>query len=1063
MAVKKTQMYRRNLDGTETNLNPLTESQYVLMENGQTVQEVLSDRDSDKYTPVITNSSSTFKVGQGDNVDLSSSMKEGAYDSCVLKGKTLVNCIQEPSSQDVVLPYEFADGQYVTINDTKESGALGVELKGQTLVNLQQKGSYWNINGTEDNPNSNASYRSDEGFPLSKLKPNTKYLVKFSRDISAKYGSFFFVQGTQTTWAMQSGGWGIVTTKSELTSSTTGIHVYPRENNGVTAESLQDVHPMIIEYQEGMENWDIPYFEGMTSCKMPILHTVGKNLFDLSRMKETGSGTGHTINLSNNSLTTSDNNAYVTGKGYIITGLKKNTPYRLTVTNDSSSEGTANFNVCSRDGSVWYEQRLYDIPIGSTQSRIIYTDTGSLKVSANAHTPVGCTVTLKDIQIEEVASENVPSTSYEPYKSSILSLPEEVVLRSLPNGVCDTFNTRTGEYVQRIGEHICKGDPSEVWKRSSNSNSKTLTSHFNLTSVPNPKSISSHCNALPYADRPLVEVETESYKISGQIWLNVLKTKLETDSNDGLKKYLKTLYDQGNPITIQYELATPIVTKINLSSTLKSWNTTTHIYSEIPENTLYPILSHSNPSYPVILKPSTRYSIVANSYSNSHTNSAINFNLGGATTSTTVGKRVTTITTPSTLSNELLTMSGRGNKLNHVMVIEGDVVGDEPYFEGICDCKSPILSNVGKNLFTTNNMRTGNIAGNGSSIEGNDISGNWQVTDYIPVKPLIKYYHSTSLYKFEKVSFYDINKKIIYGTGVNNFKTGVISTPHQCAYARYVVMKDSSTNNSLSLEELVSNNDIVVTQGGSNIAYEPYKSNTTTFDQKDGKTIVLRSLPNGVCDTLNVETGEYIQRIKEITFDGSSDESWGLNTVWSSGDYCAFWEENTKDKLSTGYAICDKMPTKKDSELINDGVAISNGWRYMYQNMYIFIEKNKLSSTDTNGLRQYLSQNPITVQYELENSIIKTIDLSGFPFAYENGHVILSSGSIEQSLTPTVEYSLSANKTGQINSNTKRVSAHQKQLDDFEAMMLTQMVQSAYDKAILQFDYEMQMMSLGGE
>ena len=75
----------------------------------------------------------------------------------------------------------------------------------------------------------------------------------------------------------------------------------------------------------------------------------------------------------------------------------------------------------------------------------------------------------------------------------------------------------------------------------------------------------------------------------------------------------------------------------------------------------------------------------------------------------------------------------------------------------------------------------------------------------------------------------------------------------------------------------------------------------------------------------------------------------------------------------------------------------------------------------------------------------------------------LSSGHSGQSLTPKVEYSLSANKTGQIDNNTKRVSAHQKQLDDFEAMMLTSMVQSAYDKAILQFDYEMQMMSLGGE
>ena len=35
----------------------------------------------------------------------------------------------------------------------------------------------------------------------------------------------------------------------------------------------------IMEYQEGMENWDIPYFEGMKSVQMPVLKTIGKNLY----------------------------------------------------------------------------------------------------------------------------------------------------------------------------------------------------------------------------------------------------------------------------------------------------------------------------------------------------------------------------------------------------------------------------------------------------------------------------------------------------------------------------------------------------------------------------------------------------------------------------------------------------------------------------------------------------------------------------------------------------------------------------------------------------------------
>ena len=100
--------------------SPITKASNVLFENGQTAQDILNDRQDAMISPVIENSSSMFKVGQGDNVDYSSNVVNGAYESMVLKGKTMVNCIQEPSSQDVVLPYEFEDGQYVTINDTKE-------------------------------------------------------------------------------------------------------------------------------------------------------------------------------------------------------------------------------------------------------------------------------------------------------------------------------------------------------------------------------------------------------------------------------------------------------------------------------------------------------------------------------------------------------------------------------------------------------------------------------------------------------------------------------------------------------------------------------------------------------------------------------------------------------------------------------------------------------------------------------------------------------------------------------------------------------------------------------
>ena len=114
-------------------LHPQTKASIVGHEHSN-VEAALNNEN--RTSSAIIQSSAMSSAGLGDDVDLSFCVEDGFYESAKLYGKSMVNCIQEPSSKDVVLPYEFAGGQYVTINDTKESGALGVELKGQTLVNL---------------------------------------------------------------------------------------------------------------------------------------------------------------------------------------------------------------------------------------------------------------------------------------------------------------------------------------------------------------------------------------------------------------------------------------------------------------------------------------------------------------------------------------------------------------------------------------------------------------------------------------------------------------------------------------------------------------------------------------------------------------------------------------------------------------------------------------------------------------------------------------------------------------------------------------------------------------
>lgn len=1005
--------------------SPITIAKNVLTDDGQNLHDILSDRKEDMMTSTIENSSSMSKVGQGDNVDFSDNVMNGAYEDVVLKGKSLVNVIQEPSSQDIVLPYSFEEGERVTINDTHVNGRVEVEVKGRTLVNLAKVRSVDAYNKC-----------LDRNIPI---KPNTKYIGIFKatyyQETGGNYACFMTStvsvgddpnyngdhiysiscpDGLGTEHKLNKGDQQFTFTSK---SNEQYLHIRTGGGKGFTYEDM-----IVLEYQEGMENWDIPYFEGMASVQAPTVKTCGKNLFygEVINNKDIHSNTGLVVG-GNRTIPVN------------FIPVKPKTTYALT---RPISSGNVGIRYYSKNQN--YLSTKSFVPANGITT---FTFT----------TPIGCYF-LKFVDESNKLDNNyqieegLTATTYERYQSSSLTLPEEIVLRGLPNGVCDTYNTRTGVYTQRIGELTLNG--KESWVISSASSSREDTAIFDLN-VPNAKIIGN--SVVSTISDKFKTIPNKTWREELGEWVNktpnnhiiafsIFRSKLSSVDVNGFKAWL-----QLNPTKVQYELATPIIAKINLPSTLKSWNTTTHIYSEIPENSLYPILSHSNPSYPVILKPSTKYSIVANSYSNGHTNSAINFNLGGATASTTVGSRVTTITTPSALSNELLTMSGRGNKLNNVMVIEGDVVGDEPYFEGICDCKSPILMNIGKNLLPDSVVwtpnRSMNDAGNTSS---SDKPYSHTTEDYLPIE-WIKVSSSQCRISYEtdnlgwtNVVQYDDKKAKITKTGSNNSTGFKFTVQPNAKYFRL----------SVSTYKL---DTVMIEEGLTATSYESYKSNTTTFTSNDDEIIVLRSLPNGICDTLNVKTGEYVQNIGEIVLDGSQDEIYSKE-VLSNGIVRFNFSGNTNNIANRskpfGTLICDKLTTSNRDIDNLDYVRIhsSNGGFWIYQ-------ANK--NIDENELKNILNVTPLEIQYELAEPITKTVDISGYPYAYENGHILLESGSQEQSLTPTIEYSIVANRNGQIRSNQKMVERHQKQLDHLQAMVLTNLVNTQYEQTLTNLKYDL--------
>lgn len=177
------------------------------------------------------------------------------------------------------------------------------------------------------------------------------------------------------------------------------------------------------------------------------------------------------------------------------------------------------------------------------------------------------------------------------------------------------------------------------------------------------------------------------------------------------------------------------------------------------------------------------------------------------------------------------------------------------------------------------------------------------------------------------------------------------------------IMEDSRGN----LDDLIENGNIVIELGG-----EPYKSTILSFNQNNDKTIVLRSLPDGTCDTLNVETGEYVQKIGERSYQNGDTNS------------------NT---------------------LVTDGTK---------------------------------------THYKLSSPITTKVDVQGFPHAYKNGHIQLSSGSTEPSLTPTVTYKVPVSRVGQIASNTKSNLRQTIKLDQLEILAYQSLINAEYENLLVQ-------------
>ena len=476
------------------------------------------------------------------------------------------------------------EGKHITATDTIEKQVKSAILKGQTLVNLIEK----------ENDKVISNYESGNilltGHQNIQLKASTKYtfIFKASNVSSANKNGMYQYQGSTTGNTFYKYNIGTHTMINGLNYLVFTPPVDIKQINFLSYGTFLSgggctIHGGSFILLEGdYTNVDIPYFEGMQSVRMPVLKTTGKNLFNekyqnLSDFTYDEDG----IQLKTNKRLVFQNPVKIqANKTYI--GL-------IEYSGGCASRGMG-FNDVNQKGLY----PTYGVPV---------VNSSEVKVKQVKFTPTSDTYLVSihngfdhdgvlSPKIHKVAifeSSNI-NESYEPFKSNILTVNEDVTLRGIGD-VRDELDLITGELVQRVGQETLIVDN---WVAQIGDYENNFVYRYQLDTNKIEGNHGVICDTQPVYpvnwDFPQEGLYVYGYTVYISIDknLNPDASTLETFKNNWAPK---------NPITVQYLLKEKSIKTVDLSDNhVYSYKDVTHYDCSSAEGSLVPTLSIDVPT-----------------------------------------------------------------------------------------------------------------------------------------------------------------------------------------------------------------------------------------------------------------------------------------------------------------------------------------------------------------------------------------------------------------------------------------------------------------------------------
>lgn len=150
---------------------------------------------------------------------------------------------------------------------------------------------------------------------------------------------------------------------------------------------------------------------------------------------------------------------------------------------------------------------------------------------------------------------------------------------------------------------------------------------------------------------------------------------------------------------------------------------------------------------------------------------------------------------------------------------------------------------------------------------------------------------------------------------------------------------------------------------------EPYKTSVVSTSED----LELRGIGN-VRDTLDLITGEVVQRVGELTLDSNGNWYW----KWNDWEGCKHFFLNGFEDVKGGSVILSNRFNTVNGNPANVKVAFSLGKddNWGAHSLVVTLPLDLLETPDVEGFKKWLSENPVEAQYIKTNNEVKTVDLT---------------------------------------------------------------------------------------